>query len=84
MSYETAKKRAATYNKIVGELPRMRKETVTLIKQAVGENRRAYVLVNNPFGRECTAYSDGFGEGIGLEPCASDGGARSRPSDNEV
>lgn len=47
MSYEAAKKRAAPYNKIVGELPQMRKETVALIKQAVGENRRAYVLVNN-------------------------------------
>ena len=47
MSYETAKKRAAPYNEIVGELPQMRKETVALIKQAVGGNRRAYVLVNN-------------------------------------
>lgn len=47
MSYEAAKKRAEPYNKIVGELPEMRKDTVALIKQAVGENRRAYVLVNN-------------------------------------
>ena len=47
MSHEAAVKRAAPYNKIVGVLPQMRKETVTLIKQAVGENRRAYVLVNN-------------------------------------
>ena len=47
MLYEVAKKRAAPYNKIVGELPQMRKETVSLIQQAVGENRRAYVLVNN-------------------------------------
>jgi hypothetical protein len=47
MSYETAKKRAAPYNKVVEVLPQMRKETVTLIKQATGENRRAYVLVNN-------------------------------------
>ncbi len=47
MPYEVAKKRAAPYNKIVGELPQMRKETVNLIKQAMGENRRAYVLVNN-------------------------------------
>ncbi|OQW33523.1 MAG: hypothetical protein A4E19_03800 [Nitrospira sp. SG-bin1] len=47
MSYEVAKKRAAPYNKIVKELPQMRKETITLIKQAVGENRQAYVLVNN-------------------------------------
>ncbi|MGZ8405369.1 MAG: hypothetical protein ACXW38_06855, partial [Nitrospira sp.] len=47
MSYEAAKKRAAPYNKIVEVLPQMRKETVTLIKQAVEENRGAYVLVNN-------------------------------------
>lgn len=47
MSYEAAKKRAAPYNKIVVELPRMRKETVALINQAVGENLRVYTLVNN-------------------------------------
>jgi len=47
MSYETAKNRAAPYDKIVGDLPQMRKETVVLIKQAATENRRAYVLVNN-------------------------------------
>ncbi|MGE3979364.1 MAG: DUF72 domain-containing protein [Nitrospira sp.] len=47
MSYEVAKKRAAPYNKIVEALPQMRKETVTLIHQAVSQNRRAYVLVNN-------------------------------------
>jgi uncharacterized protein YecE (DUF72 family) len=47
MSYEAAKKRAEPYTKIVGELPDMRKETVKLVKQAVAENRQAYVLVNN-------------------------------------
>jgi hypothetical protein len=47
MSYEAAKKRAEPYDKIVGELPEMRKDTVSLVKQAVAENRRAYVLVNN-------------------------------------
>jgi uncharacterized protein YecE (DUF72 family) len=47
MTYEAAKKRASPYNKIVGELPEMRKDTVTLVTQAVGENRQAYVLVNN-------------------------------------
>ena len=47
MPYEAAKKRAQPYNKIVGELPEMWKGTVSLVKQAVGENRRAYVLVNN-------------------------------------
>ena len=47
LSYETAKKRADPYNKIVGELPEMRRDTVRLVKQAVTENRHAYVLVNN-------------------------------------
>lgn len=47
ISYEAAKKRAEPYNKIVGELPEMRQDTVTLVKQAVAEHRRAYVLVNN-------------------------------------
>ena len=47
MSYEAAKKRAAPYTKIVGELPEMRRNTVELVRQAVAENRRAYVLVNN-------------------------------------
>ena len=47
MTYESAKKRAAPYNKIVGELPEMRQDTVTLVTQAVAENRHAYVLVNN-------------------------------------
>jgi uncharacterized protein YecE (DUF72 family) len=47
MSYEQAKKRAEPYTKIVGELPEMRKETVSLVNQAIGEQRQAYVLVNN-------------------------------------
>ena len=47
MSYEAAKKRAEPYTKIVGALPEMRRETVNLVKQAIGETRRAYVLVNN-------------------------------------
>ena len=47
MSYEAAKKRAEPYTKIVEELPEMRQDTVELVKNAVGENRRAYVLVNN-------------------------------------
>ena len=47
ITYEAAKKRAEPYNKIVGELPEMRRDTVDLVRQAVGENRRAYVLVNN-------------------------------------
>lgn len=47
MSYEAAKKRAEPYDKIVGELPDMRRDTVRLAKLAVSEGRRAYVLVNN-------------------------------------
>ena len=47
ISYEAAKKRAEPYNKIVGELPEMRRDTVSLVKKAVVENRQAYVLVNN-------------------------------------
>ena len=47
MSYEAAKKRAEPYTKMVEELPVMRRDTVELVKKAVAENRRAYVLVNN-------------------------------------
>jgi len=47
MTYEAAKKRAEPYTKIVRELPDMRRDTVALGNQAVGEQRRAYVLVNN-------------------------------------
>ncbi len=47
LTYEAAKKRAEPYNKIVEELPEMKRETVELVKKAVAKNRRAYVLVNN-------------------------------------
>lgn len=47
MSYESAKKRAEPYTTIVEELPDMRRDTVDLVKKAVGEKRKAYVLVNN-------------------------------------
>ena len=47
ISYEAAKKRAEPYTKIVGELPEMRRDTVELVRKAIAENRRAYVLVNN-------------------------------------
>ena len=47
MSYAIAKKRAEPYTKIVEGLPQMRNETVQLVRQAVGQGRRAYVLVNN-------------------------------------
>ncbi len=47
MSYEQAKKRAEPYTKIIEEIPDMRRDTVELIRQALREERRAYVLVNN-------------------------------------
>jgi len=47
MSYDAAKERAESYTKIVEELPEMRRDTVELVKKAVGEQRKAYVLVNN-------------------------------------
>ena len=40
-------KRAEPYNKIVGELPEMRRDTVELVKKAIEEKRRAYIIVNN-------------------------------------
>ena len=47
MSYDAAKKRAEPYNKIVEELPEMRRDTVDLVKRAMADKRRAYVIVNN-------------------------------------
>jgi hypothetical protein len=47
MSYEAAKQRAEPYIKIVEELPKLRTDTVELVRKAVEEGRRAYVLVNN-------------------------------------
>lgn len=31
----------------MAELPKMRQDTITLVKQAVAEQRQTYVLVNN-------------------------------------
>ena len=47
ISYEAAKKRAEPYNKIVRELPEMRKDTIALIQQSIQQVKKAYVLVNN-------------------------------------
>ena len=47
MSYEAAKKRAEPYAKIVEVLPEMMRDTVELVKKAVGQKRKTYVLVNN-------------------------------------
>jgi hypothetical protein len=41
------RRRDEPYTKIVGELVEMRRDTIELVKRAVAENRRAYVLVNN-------------------------------------
>ena len=46
-SRHPAKKRAEPYTKIVQELPEMQRDTVALVKRAVAEQRRVYVLVNN-------------------------------------
>ena len=35
------------YTKIVEELPQMRRVTVQVVRQAISEGRRAYVLINN-------------------------------------
>ena len=47
VKYEDAVKRYKPYDKIVQPLPEMRTDTVDLAEQAVNEERRAYVLVNN-------------------------------------
>jgi hypothetical protein len=47
MTYEAAKKRAAPYDKIVGELPEMRTETVHIAREAMRQRIPVYVLVNN-------------------------------------
>ena len=38
---------ATASKKHVEELPQMRQDTVELVRQAVGDGRRAYVLVNS-------------------------------------
>ena len=47
MTHEAAKTRAEPYDRIVGELPEMRQDTVRLVREAAAENRTSYVLVNN-------------------------------------
>lgn len=47
VKYAQAVRIAAPYDKIVAELPTMRKDTIELVRRAVAENRRTYVLVNN-------------------------------------
>ena len=47
LAYEKAVERYAPYDRIVHPQPRMRQETVALVKQAAAERRASYVLVNN-------------------------------------
>lgn len=47
MTYEAAKKRAEPNDKLVGELPEMRAQTVELLASTVVHKIQAYVLVNN-------------------------------------
>ena len=62
ISYEAAKKRAEPYTQIVGELPEMRRDTVELVKKAVADGRRAYVLVNNRSGGNAPLTVQGLTE----------------------
>jgi len=47
LAYEKAVERYKPYDRIVQPQPRMRQDTVTLVKQAVAEGKSVYVLVNN-------------------------------------
>jgi len=47
LAFEKAVERYAPYNRIVQPQPRMRQETIALVKQAAAEGRSSYVLVNN-------------------------------------
>ena len=47
LPYAEAVKRYTPYNRLIQPLPQMRTETLALIRQAVGEQRPVYVLVNN-------------------------------------
>jgi uncharacterized protein YecE (DUF72 family) len=47
LSYEKAVERATPYDKLVQPLPRMRVETMDLVRQSADEHRPIFVLVNN-------------------------------------
>ena len=47
MAYHDAVKAYQPYQRLVRPLPNMRKDTIRLIDQAVGDRVRAHVLVNN-------------------------------------
>ena len=72
MTYEAAKKRAEPYNKIVGELPEMRRETVDLVNKVLAEDRRAYVLVNNRSEGKCATHHSGDQRSIKIRGARAD------------
>lgn len=47
LAHEKAVERYRPYDRIVQPQPRMRQDTVALVKQAIAEGKSAYVLVNN-------------------------------------
>ncbi len=47
LKYEKAVERYKPYDRIVQPQPQMRQDTVNLVKQATGEGKSTYVLVNN-------------------------------------
>lgn len=47
IEYEAAVRMSEPYNKITAPIPTMRADTVRLVQQAMAEDRRTYVLVNN-------------------------------------
>jgi hypothetical protein len=59
--------RPEPYDKTMGELPEMRRDTVSLVKQAVAENRRAYMLVNNRAEGNAPLTVQALVDGIMLE-----------------
>ena len=55
-------KQAELYTSNMEELPRKRRETVQLVRQAVGMGRHAYVLVNNRAERTAPLTVEGLTE----------------------
>ena len=68
MTYEAAKKRAEPYDKLVGELSEMRRDSVRLVQQATGENRTTYVLVNNRAEGNAPLTIQALVEGLQTDP----------------
>jgi hypothetical protein len=64
MSCEVAKKRADPYDNIVSELPKMRRETVELVKKAVPEGGRGLRASQQSIGGECAVDGAGAGRDV--------------------